>query len=130
MGLAGCGSNYPEGVDTDAFEVRYVTWSYGDYEVLTYDDKHFVLPAEGTEVYELADSGRDFLSRDEKTLWLKGDTVDRLGLENLEVVGQSAASSPSPSSGSSSPPSTWLSPCSPASSWTFPRFRRRSPSLS
>lgn len=90
MGLAGCGSNYPEGVDTDAFEVRSVTWSYGDYEVLTYDDKHFILPAEGPEVYELADSGRDFLSRDEKTLWLKGDTVDRLGLENLEVVGQSA----------------------------------------
>ena len=75
---------------TDAFEVRSVTWSYGDYEVLTYDDKHFVLPAEGTEVYELADSGRDFLSRDEKTLWLKGDTVDRLGLENLEVIGESA----------------------------------------
>lgn len=90
LGLAGCGSNYPEGVDTDAFEVRSVTWSYGDYEVLTYDDKHFVLPAEGTEVYELADSGRDFLSRDEKTLWLKGDTVDRLGLENLEVIGESA----------------------------------------
>lgn len=90
LGLAGCGSNYPEGVDTDASEVRSVTWSYGDYEVLTYDDKRFVLPAEGTEVYELADSGRDFLSRDEKTLWLKGDTVDRLGLENLEVIGESA----------------------------------------
>ena len=93
LALAGCGSNYPEGVETDAFELRSVTWSGDNYEVLTYDDDLFELPSDSTEVYELADSGRDFMSRDEKTLWLKGDTVDRLGLEGLEVIGEPAGES-------------------------------------
>ena len=81
------GSKNPEGVDTDAFELRSVTWSGDDFEVVTYDDELFVLPAGDLGVFELADSGRDFLSRDERTLWLKGDTVSSLGLEGLEVIG-------------------------------------------
>ena len=74
------GSKNPEGVDTDAFELRSVTMSGDDYEVVTYDDDLFVLSADNVEVLGLEDSGRDFMSRDERTLWLKPDTVERLGL--------------------------------------------------
>ena len=74
------GSKNPEGVDTDAFELRSVTMSGDDYEVVTYDDDLFVLSADNVEVLGLEDSGRDFMSRDERTLWLKPDTAERLGL--------------------------------------------------
>ena len=74
------GSKNPEGVDTDAFELRSVTMSGDDYEVVTYDDDLFVLSADNVEVLGLEDSCRDFMSRDERTLWLKPDTVERLGL--------------------------------------------------
>ena len=87
----GCESNYPEGVDTDAVEIRSVTMSYDNYEVVTYDDDLFELPASSTTVYELADSGREFMSRNEDTLWIKAETADRLGLEDLEVLGEPAA---------------------------------------
>lgn len=88
--LAGCSSNYPEGVDTDASEVRSVTMSGNNYEVVDYEDRMFELPKASTKVYELADSRREFMSRDEKTLWIKGSTADRLGLEGLEVLGDPA----------------------------------------
>ena len=74
------GSKNPEGVDTDAFELRSVTMSGDDYGVVTYDDDLFVLSADNVEVLGLEDSGRDFMSRDESTLWLKPDTAERLGL--------------------------------------------------
>ena len=73
-------SKNPEGVDTDAFELRSVTMPGDDYEVVTYDDDLFVLSADNVEVLGLEDSGRDFMSRDESTLWLKPDTAERLGL--------------------------------------------------
>ena len=90
--LAGCESNYPEGGDTDAFEIRSVTMSGKNYEVLTYDDELFVLSPDAVTIYELADSGREFMSRNEDTLWIKGETADRLGLEGLEVLGEAPAS--------------------------------------
>ena len=74
------GSKNPEGVDTDAFELRSVTMSGDDYGVVTYDDDLFVLSADNVEVLGLEDSGRDFMSRDESTLWLKPDTAERLDL--------------------------------------------------
>lgn len=87
FGLSGCESTYPEGVETDAVEVRSVTMSGGNYEIVTYDDDMFELPRDNVEVYELADSGCEFMSRDEDTLWIKGQTAERLGLEGLEVLG-------------------------------------------
>lgn len=81
-------SKNPEGVDTDAFELRSVTMSGGDYGVVTYDDDLFVLSADNVEVLGLEDSGRDFMSRDERTLWLKPDTAERLGLAGeIDMVG-------------------------------------------
>ena len=86
--LGGCESAYPEGVETDAVEVRSVTMSGDNFEIVTYDDDMFELPSDNVEVYELADSGREFMSRDEDTLWIKGETADRLGLDGLEVLGE------------------------------------------
>lgn len=39
------GSKYPEGVDTDAIELRSVTLSGDNYEVVTYDDELYELPS-------------------------------------------------------------------------------------
>lgn len=86
--LGGCESAYPEGVETDAVEVRSVTMSGDNFEIVTYDDDMFELPSDNVEVYELADSGREFMSLDEDTLWIKGETADRLGLDGLEVLGE------------------------------------------
>lgn len=79
-------SNVPEGVDTDASELRSVTWSGDDYEVVTFDDELFILDPELTEVYALDDDvTRDFISRDRDTLWLQQRTVEGLGLDPAEL---------------------------------------------
>ena len=89
LGLAGCESAYPEGVETDAREVRSVTMNGTNYEVVTYDDGLYELPVADTEVLGLEDSGRDFMSRDHDTLWLKEDTAECLGLAGeLEMAGE------------------------------------------
>ena len=62
FGLAGCESNYPEGVDTDSYE----------------------LPSDSTEVVVLEDSGREFMSRNRDKLWIKTDTAERLGIEDAD----------------------------------------------
>lgn len=56
--------------------------------------------------------------------------VGILGLRGAKDPKRIGGFSPSPSSGSSSPPSTWRSPSSPPISSTSPRFRRPSPSSS
>lgn len=84
------GSKYPEGVDTDAIELRSVTLSGDNYEAVTYDDELYELPVDRTPAHELADSGRDFLSRNRDELWFKADTVERLGIEGLDVIGGEA----------------------------------------
>lgn len=79
-------SNVPEGVDTDATELRSVTWSGDDYEVVTFEDELFVLDPENVEVYALdEDVTRDFISRDRNTLWLQQRTVEGLGLDAAEL---------------------------------------------
>lgn len=86
-------SNVPEGVDTDASELRSVTWSGDDYEVVTFDDELFILDPELfildpelTEVYALDDDvTRDFISRDRDTLLLQQRTVEGLGLDPAEL---------------------------------------------
>ena len=78
--------NVPAGVDTDAAEVRSVTWSGDRYEVVTFDDELFVLDPENTEVYALDENvTRDFISRDRATLWLQQRTIERLGLDTAEL---------------------------------------------
>ena len=84
LGLNACDSNYPEGVETDAREVRSVTMSGTNYEVVDFEDGLFELPVESTEVHVLEYSGREFISRDEDTLWIKEETTERLGIEDAE----------------------------------------------
>lgn len=84
FGLAGCESNYPEGVDTDSYEVRSVTMSGDNYEVLDYNDDLYELPSDSTEVVVLEDSGREFMSRNRDKLWIKTDTAERLGIEDAD----------------------------------------------
>ena len=81
LGLNACDGAYPEGVETDAREVRSVSLSGGNYEVVDYEDDLFELPVDSTKVHVLDDSGREFISRDEDTLWIKGETAERLGIE-------------------------------------------------
>lgn len=80
------GSNYPEGVDTDAREIRSVTISGDDLEVLTYDDELYVLSPENIEVLVLEDGTRQFISRDERTLWVGLDTAEELAGEFQELA--------------------------------------------
>ena len=84
LGLNACDSNYPEGVETDAREVRSVSLSGTNYEVVDYEDDLFELPVDSTDVYVLEDSGREFISRDEDTLWIKEQTAERLGIDAAE----------------------------------------------
>ena len=80
-------SNYPDGVDTDSYELRSVTFDGTDFDVITIDEERFIVREDNVEVFELADSSRDFLSRDQRTLWLDADTAESLGLEDLTVLG-------------------------------------------
>lgn len=82
LGLNACDSNYPEGVDTDAREVRSVTLSGENYEVLDYEDDLYVLSPDSTEVNVLDDDvTRQFISRNEDTLWVTEETAEKLGVE-------------------------------------------------
>ena len=85
MGFNPFGSNVPEGVDNDAREVRSVTMSGEDYEVVCVDETFFVLSPENTEVIVLDDDvTRQFISRDEKTLWITDETAERIGVADTE----------------------------------------------
>ena len=82
LGFNPFGSNVPEGVDTDATEVRSVSMSGDDYEVVDYNDVLYELGPDTTEVYVLDDDvTRQFISRDRNTLWITEDTAERLGIE-------------------------------------------------
>lgn len=79
MGFNPFGSNVPEGVDTDATEVRSVTMSGENYEVVSYDDALYELAPENTEVFVLdEDVTRQFISRDRTTLWITEDTAEKI----------------------------------------------------
>ena len=83
MGFNPFGSNVPEGVDTDATEVRSVTMSGENYEVVDYNDVLYELPSDNAEVFVLdEDVTRQFISRDRNTLWITEDTAERLGIED------------------------------------------------
>lgn len=82
LGLNACDSNYPEGVDTDAREVRSVNLSGENYEVLDFEDDLYVLSPDATEVNVLDDDmTRQFISRNEDTLWVTEETAEKLGVE-------------------------------------------------
>ena len=81
MGFNPFGSNVPEGVDTDATEVRSVTMSGENYEVVDYDDVLYELAPDNTEVFVLdEDVTRQFISRDRNTLWITEDTAEKIGV--------------------------------------------------
>ena len=81
MGFNPFGSNVPEGVDTDATEVRSVTISGDDYEVVDYNDVLYVLTPENAEVFVLdEDVTRQFISRDRNTIWITEETAERIGV--------------------------------------------------
>ena len=81
MGFNPFGSNVPEGVDTDATEVRSVTMSGDDYEVVDYNDVLYVLTPENAEVFVLdEDVTRQFISRDRNTIWITEETAARIGV--------------------------------------------------
>lgn len=83
MGFNPFGSNVPEGVDTDATEVRSVTMSGDDYEVIDINEVLYELVPENTEVFVL-DEGvtRQFISRDRNTIWITEDTAERIGVDS------------------------------------------------
>ena len=81
------GKGTPEGVDADAITLRSVTLSGDDYEVVTIEEELYELPIDGTPAHEITEGGRDFLSRNRDELWLTTGTVERLGLEGLDVIG-------------------------------------------
>ena len=82
LGFNPFGSNVPEGVDTDATEVRSVTMSGDDYEVVDYNDVLYELVPENTEVFVLdGDVTRQFISRDRNTIWITGETAERIGVD-------------------------------------------------
>ena len=82
MGFNPFGSNVPEGVDTDATEVRSVTMSGDDYEVIDINEVLYELVPENTEVFVL-DEGvtRQFISRDRNTIWITEETADKIGVD-------------------------------------------------
>ena len=80
MGFNPFGSNVPEGVDTDATEVRSVTMSGDDYEVVDYNDVLYVLTPENAVVFVLdEDVTRQFISRVRNTIWITEETAERIG---------------------------------------------------
>ena len=86
MGFDPFGSNVPEGVDTDATEVRSVTMSGENNEVVDYNDVLYELAPENAEVFVLEDGvTRQFISRDRNTLWITEDTAERIGVGDAET---------------------------------------------
>lgn len=81
LGFGGCDGNYPDGVETDASEVRSVTLSGSNYEVVDFEDDLYELPMDSTEVHVREDESREFVSRDKDTLWVSEDTAERIGVE-------------------------------------------------
>ena len=82
LGFNPFGSNRPEGVDSDSSEVRSVTLSGEDYEVVDFEDDLYVLSPDVTEV-EVLDEGetRQFMSRNKDVLWVTPETAESLGIE-------------------------------------------------
>ena len=82
LGFNPFGSNVPEGVDADATEVRSVTMSGDDYEVVDINEALYELVPANTEVFVL-DEGvtRQFISRDRNTLWITEDTAEKIGVD-------------------------------------------------
>lgn len=77
----------PAGVPDDAFTLRFIQKSGDKYDMQTIDDEQYTMSADHFEVYGLdEEAGRDFLSRDQRTLWLRPDIASNLGLvwEDLE----------------------------------------------
>lgn len=84
------GKSTPAGVDADAITLRSVTLSGDDYEVVTIEEELYELPIDSTPAHEITEGSRDFLSRNRDELWLTSDTVERLGVEGLDVIGGEA----------------------------------------
>lgn len=84
------GKSTTEGVDADAITLRSVTLSGDDYEVVTIEEELYELPIDSTPAHEITEGSRDFLSRNRDELWLTSDTVERLGVEGLDVIGGEA----------------------------------------
>ena len=82
LGFNPFGSNVPEGVDNDATEVRSVTMSGDDYEVVDINEALYELVPANTEVF-VRDEGvtRQFISRDRNTLWITEDTAEKIGVD-------------------------------------------------
>ena len=79
----------PAGVPDDAYTLRIIAKSGDKYDMQTTDDQQYTMSADHFEVYGLdEDAGRDFLSRDQRTLYLRPDTAESLGLDvnSLEPV--------------------------------------------
>lgn len=75
------GNDKPAGVPDDAYTLRFIQKSGDKYDMQTTDDDQYTMGADHFEVYGLdEDAGRDFLSRDQKTLWLRPETAGNLGL--------------------------------------------------
>ena len=64
-----------------------MTLSRDDYKVVTIEEELYELPIDGTPAHEIAEGSRDFISRNRDELWMTGETVDRLGIEGLDVIG-------------------------------------------
>lgn len=80
--VLGGGNDKPAGVPDDAFTLRFIQKSGDKYDMQTTDDQQYTMSADHFEVYGLNDdAGRDFLSRDQRTLWLREGTAENLGLE-------------------------------------------------
>lgn len=76
------GSDKPAGVPDDAFTLRVIAKDGDKYDMQTIDEDQYTMSADHFEVYGLdEDAGRDFLSRDQKTLYLRPDTAENLGLD-------------------------------------------------
>lgn len=81
------GSGAPEGVDNGAITLRSVTLSGEDYEVATIEEELYELPIDGTPAHEITEGSHDFISRNRDELWMTSETVGRLGIEGLDVIG-------------------------------------------
>ena len=87
--VLGGGNDKPAGVPDDAYTLRFIQKSGDKFDMQTTDDQQYTMAADHFEVYGLdEDAGRDFLSRDQRTLWLRRDTAESLGLawDSVEPV--------------------------------------------
>ena len=80
--VLGGGNDKPAGVPDDAYTLRVIQKSGDKYDMQTTDEQQYTMDADHFTVYGLDDeAGRDFLSRDQRTLWLREDTAEKLGLD-------------------------------------------------